>query len=415
MKPYGIADAVKKLVRTSGKTCVVCVTIPAGAISRMSDEVKYKVVAKSLEGEIRAGKYAGRLLPSEAQLVRRFGVGRKTVQRAILELQYNGLVARKHGKGTFLTQYAARATGLLGLLIPDASSAMIFQSFSREIARIGQDMGYTFLFGEAAPGDPETIARQTINFAREFAARHVEGVIFRPIVDEEHVKVNLSVAEIFWRKGIPLVLIDSDIVSPPERSKFDIVGIDNVMVGRRIADHLFNLGKRRVAFLMDASPLGLSANLRSRLFGLAGAVVATGGEWNDKHVFAVRADDIVGVRRMLRRTFRPDAIVCANDVVAIRLMQTLSAIGIRVPEDVAVVGCDDVDSARLTTPPLTTVHQPAGRIAEQAFRTLLARIRHADRAPRQILFDAPLVPRVSTLGNVNACPRKSKRKEAKTP
>ncbi len=381
----------------------------------MSEEVKYKAIVRSLEGEIRTGKYAGRLLPSEMQLVRRFGVGRKTVQRAILELQYRGLVARKHGKGTFLTRRGERTTGLLGLLIPDASSATIFQSFSREIARIGQEAGYTFLFGEAAAGNAESVTRQTQAFAREFAARHVEGVIFRPIVDEGYVKVNLEVASIFRRKGIPLVLIDSDLVSPPERSGFDIVGIDNIMVGRRIAEHLFELGRRHIAFLMDASPLGLSVNLRNRLFGLAGAVVTAGGEWNATHVFVTRADDVAGVRRMLRRKFRPDAIVCANDTVAIRLMSTLSSIGIRVPEDVAVVGCDDIEGARLSVPALTTVHQPVGHIAEQSFRTLQSLIRHVGRGvPREILFDAPLVTRASTLVGGSTKTR-TKRKEKTVP
>ena len=197
----------------------------------MADETKYKVVAKSLENDIRAGKYAGRSLPSEAQLVRQFGVGRKTVQRAILELQHLGLVVRRQGKGTFLSNLGKRTTGLLGLLIPDASSATIFQSFSREIARVGQNAGYTFLFGEAAVGDADSVALQTRKFARDFAARHVEGVIFRPLVDEGYEKVNLEIAGIFKKVGIPLVLIDSDIVSSPKRSEFDIVGINNIVAG----------------------------------------------------------------------------------------------------------------------------------------------------------------------------------------
>ena len=372
----------------------------------MADETKYKVVAKSLENDIRAGKYAGRSLPSEAQLVRQFGVGRKTVQRAILELQHLGLVVRRQGKGTFLSNLGKRTTGLLGLLIPDASSATIFQSFSREIARVGQNAGYTFLFGEAAVGDADSVALQTRKFARDFAARHVEGVIFRPLVDEGYEKVNLEIAGIFKKVGIPLVLIDSDIVSSPKRSEFDIVGINNIVAGQRIADHLFGLGRRRIAFLMDASPLGFSVNLRSRLFGLAGAVVSAGVEWNAKHVLTVRADDVAGIRRSICRRYRPDAIVCANDAVAIRLMQTLSFLGKRVPEDIAVVGCDGIDSSRLSVPSLTTIHQPVEQIAEQAFRALMSRIRNTTGGnPREILLDAPLVARSSTIGS-NSCARK---------
>ena len=119
----------------------------------MVDEIKYRRIAAQLESEIRGGKYATRALPSEMQLVRRFGVGRKTVQRAMLELQYRGIVTRMHGKGTFLTERGANLTGLLGLLIPNAASQSFFQSFAREVARVGQEKGYTFLYGVAGFDD----------------------------------------------------------------------------------------------------------------------------------------------------------------------------------------------------------------------------------------------------------------------
>ena len=380
----------------------------------MADETKYKVVAKSLENDIRAGKYAGRSLPSEAQLVRQFGVGRKTVQRAILELQYQGLVVRRQGKGTFLSNLGKRTTGLLGLLIPDASSATIFQSFSREIARIGQNAGYTFLFGEAAVGDAESVVSQTRGFAHEFASHHVEGVIFRPLVDESYEKVNLEIAGIFEQVGIPLVLIDSDLVSPPKRSAFDVVEINNIAAEQRIADHLLGLGRRRIAFLMDDSPMGISINLRSRLFGLASAVMAAGVEWNPKHVLTVRADDVLGVRRAIGRRYTPDAIVCASDIVAVRLMQTLSKLGRRVPDDIAVIGFDDMEEARFSNPALTTIHQPVDQIAEQAFRALMRRIRGDGLPPCEILVEAPLIVRKSTLGSGNPSRNMRKKKGSAT-
>lgn len=364
----------------------------------MQESVKYRIVVREMEEDIRSGKYAGRSLPSEAQLVKRFGVGRKTVQRAILELQHLGLVVRRKGKGTFLSKLGQRTTGLLGILIPDAPSATIFRSFSREIARIGQNAGYTFLFGEAAVGDAESVVSQTRRFAHEFVSHHVEGVIFRPLVDESYEKVNLEIAGIFEQVGIPLVLIDSDLVSPPKRSAFDVVGINNIVVEQRVVDHLLDLGRRRIAFLMDDSPMGISINLRSRLFGLASAVTAAGVEWNAKHVLTVRADDVAGVRRAIGRRYSPDAIVCGNDAVAICLMQTLSCIGKRVPEDIAVIGFDDMDEAKFSDPSLTTIHQPVEQIAEQAFRALMRRIRGDNLSPCEILMDASLVVRRSTLG-----------------
>ena len=104
----------------------------------MQGSAKYRIVLQGIEEDIRSGKYTGRALPSEAQLVRRFGVGRKTVQRAILELQHLGLVVRQQGKGTFLTRQGKSATGLLPAELkiciftrsPSALSVLLFQSLS---------------------------------------------------------------------------------------------------------------------------------------------------------------------------------------------------------------------------------------------------------------------------------------------
>ena len=294
----------------------------------MSALVKYKSVLIKLEEEIRSGKYAKSTLPSEAQLVKRFCVGRKTVQRAILELQHRGLVVRHQGRGTFLTKQGKKSTGLLGLLVPESSYSTMFHTLVRELARVGQSAGYTFLFGCASEGDAQAIIEQTYKFAKEFVEHRVEGVIFRPLVDERSIDVNLNVIKIIRDAGIPIVLIDSDVVASPLRSDFDIVGINNIVAGQRIARHLLEQGRKQIAFIMDASPLGLSINLRTRLFGLTGEIIAAGAKWDKQHLFITGADEVNKIKRILGRSFRPDAIVCANDEVAIRLMHTLQLIGI---------------------------------------------------------------------------------------
>jgi DNA-binding LacI/PurR family transcriptional regulator len=78
------------------------------------------------------------------------------------------------------------------------------------------------------------------------------------------------------------------------------------------------------------------------------------------------------------------------------LVESLKAIGKRIPEDVAVTGFDDDSFARSSVPPLTTIRQPAGLIAKTAFKTLLARIRYPQNDHREILLDAPLITRRST-------------------
>jgi hypothetical protein len=91
----------------------------------------------------------------------------------------------------------------------------------------------------------------------------------------------------------------------------------------------------------------------------------------------------------------PDAIVCANDQMAIGVVRTLTARGIRIPEEVAVVGFDDIFPASLTEPPLTTVHQPMRKIGERGCDRLIERITDPTLRPRIELLPAELVLRSS--------------------
>ena len=109
-----------------------------------------------------------------------------------------------------------------------------------------------------------------------------------------------------------------------------------------------------------------------------------------------RPDSRHGLRMLYRSEFRPDAIVCGNDETAVQLVETLRAIGKRVPEDVAVVGFDDAGIAASCRIPLTTVRQPSRQIATAVLRTLLARISRPGDSPREIRLSAPLVVRAST-------------------
>ena len=119
--------------------------------------------------------------------------------------------------------------------------------------------------------------------------------------------------------------------------------------------------------------------------------------FSDRHVDIIRAkaDDGLAIAAALDE-FRPDAIVCSNDVAAVALANTLGKLGVRIPNDVMLAGFDDVRLAGEMTPGLTTIHQPCFEIATTAFRTLLERMKNPELPPRQILLEAPLVIREST-------------------
>ena len=357
---------------------------------------RYKQAAETLVDGLRDGAYAkdGRLL-GEYELAKRLGVARETVRKAIAELVRRGLVERRRGAGTFLTERGRRKSGLIALMIPDVASAEIFKVLSDEIERLVRVNGYQVRPVGFRERKPEKLVLEARRLARQLVVERVEGVVFRPFLDERMAQTNREVVRIFQNAEVPVVLIDSDIAEPPDRSECDLVSVDNISAGRRVAEHLIGKGRRRIAFLMNGLSIRSNANWRNRLFGVTGEL-ALGGVENAVRILDCRPDDRKALARLYRSHFRPDAIVCGNDETAVVLMRTLQAIGRRIPADVAVVGFDDASCAASGTPPLTTVRQPAKLIAKTALRMLFSRISNPKIEIREAYLPAPLVVRQST-------------------
>src|SRR6266516_4243772 len=119
----------------------------------MKVESKHREVSRQLLSEIAAGKYgASGRLPGEEQLVKRFGVSRTTIGRALRDLQIEGLIERKAGSGTYVRQPNPNPVGArqLGLLIPDLAAIEIFTLICGELANVARAHDYTFLWGASA-------------------------------------------------------------------------------------------------------------------------------------------------------------------------------------------------------------------------------------------------------------------------
>jgi GntR family transcriptional regulator of arabinose operon len=112
------------------------------------------------------------------------------------------------------------------------------------------------------------------------------------------------------------------------------------------------------------------------------------------HVTRIDSGDEPAVRKAIDQ-FRPDGIVCANDITAANLMRTLGAIGIAVPDTIRLVGIDDVRYANLLPVPLTTIHQPCSQMGAIAMRVMLLRLSEPQIPPRDVLLNFSLVVRQS--------------------
>ena len=157
-----------------------------------------------------------------------------------------------------------------------------------------------------------------------------------------------------------------------------------------VAAHLRELGLERVALLHGANDI---ASARARRRGFLTEFDPLEPVWEAQSGFAHELPGAV-LRRLRAGGF--DAVACANDAVAVGVVRALRQLGARVPEDVSVVGFDDIPWAGLVDPPLTTVRQPLAAIGAAATRLLLERMADPERAARQVVLPVELVVRGST-------------------
>jgi DNA-binding LacI/PurR family transcriptional regulator len=361
---------------------------------------RYQEIAKQLRDELVSGRYGeeGRL-PSEAQLVGRFGVSRPTAARALRSLVEEGLIERRAGSGTFAkaggrSAGLATSSGLLALLIPDLGNTEIFQLISGEIASLARVHNYSLVWGgsEHPQLDTDLSLKHAEELCRQFIERRVTGVFFAPYeLVKEKEEANRKMATILREAGIPVILLDRDLTEFPTRSDFDVIGVDNIAGGYLLGEHLLKLGCKRLHFV--ARPRS-APTVEARIAGVQAALRLRRLDPDPGWVHIGNLDD-KGFVRSLTAGSTPDAFVCANDHTAAMLMRALHQNKIRVPDDVRVVGFDDVKFATLVSPPLTTIQQPCRELALTAFRAMLDRqadpslpARHITLPPRLVVRDS---------------------------
>jgi GntR family transcriptional regulator of arabinose operon len=353
---------------------------------------KYRQVYAALWREIQSGRLKkGERLPSEAELVRTFGASRITVGRAVRDLQREGFVERRAGSGTYVR--APQSTGALsfGLLIPDLGETEIFEPVCQGMMASPLAHRHALVWGSPT-GAGASNAERAWQLCRQYIDRRVSGVFFAPLeFGADREAVNHRIVEALDAARIPIVLLDRTVDAYPARGHHDLVGIDNRRAGYIITEHVVRLDSRRIAFvgLPDAA-----ATVDAREAGYREALYA--GDRPIERALVRRLDpsNAPDINNWMS-TARPDAIVCANDRTAGRLMQTLLRLGYAVPDEVRIVGIDDVEFASLLPVPLTTLRQPTGDIGDAALNAMLERVARKDLPPRDILLGCELIVRES--------------------
>jgi len=367
----------------------------------MNSSSKHRAISRQLATEIIVGKYrqTGRL-PSEMQLGKRFGVSRPTIGRALRDLQEQGLIDRRKGSGTYIRPEKERvhdahsAIPQLGMIVPSLRHTEIFESICGELASLARVNDYGFWWG--ASTSPMNETKMTVEEAETQCARFIErgvlGVFFVPFEHQtDREAANRRITERLRQAGIPVVLLDRDIGAFPNRSTFDLVGVDNFAGGYLLAEHLIKLGVRRMAYVMR--PLTAST-VDARIAGARIAMLAHGLEAPRPFVHSGDPTDLKFVRSFAQ-AHQLDAVLCTSDHIAAQLLQSLTRLGLRVPKDLRIVGFDDVRFASLLTIPLTTMEQPCRDIAITAFNALRERLKNPTLPPRTLMLTPRIVVRES--------------------
>lgn len=296
------------------------------------------------------------------------------IQHAIAELGYVRNDAARMLRGGH--------SQTIGLVVLDVRNP-----FFTDLARGAEDEavrhGMSVILGNSA----EDSAREA-GYLDLFEEQRVRGVLISPYgrIDER--------LQLLRRRGIPAVLVDR---ASSDR-RFSSVSVDDVAGGRLAAAHLLEGGRRRIAFV--GGPVGIR-QVADRVAGAreaVGSVADAALEVVPTSALTVLEGRRAG-RELLAAPRLPDGVVAANDLVALGVLEALVLEGsVRVPDDVALVGYDDIDFANAAMVPLSSVRQPTELIGRTAVGILLEEAAAAAPQPRQVVFQPELVVRASSGG-----------------
>lgn len=256
----------------------------------------------------------------------------------------------------------------IGVIVPDLRNPFFAEVVSGA-ERVASEAGYAVLLCE------------TREIPRD---RHIQALIERQVDGIMVDAIGAASLPEAMIAGVNLVLIDE----PPDR--WPGVASDAVGAGRLAAEHLLSLGHRSFAFIGPATNVHA---IRMRERGFVTALATRGIHLESsmlRRVAATAAGGQAGMRALLSQETRPTAVFCTNDLVAAGALKVCSLDGIAVPQEMSIVGCDDIELASLLVPELTTIAIPARELGARAARLLLQGLKGADlerglpRPPRTI-------------------------------
>ncbi|WP_433183455.1 LacI family DNA-binding transcriptional regulator [Actinoallomurus sp. CA-150999] len=325
------------------------------------------------------------------------GVGRGTVSRVIngspkVSSEAREAVLRAIDELGYVPNRAARTlvtrrTDTVALFVSESEERVFgepyFAGIIRGISTGLGDTGLQLLLVVAQSEDEHA------RFERYLTGQHVDGVLLISLHEGDPLPRHLE------ESGVPTVLGGAPTGVVPVAC----VDADNRGGSRTAVEHLIAVGRRRIGTITGPQDMGVGVD---RLEGYRDALSAAGLTGPVAYGDFSEESGERGMRELLAREPRLDAVFAASDPMAFGAMRVLKQLGRRIPDDVALVGFDDSSTARHSDPPLTSVHQPLEAMGREMARLLVARIRGEEIEQPVVILDTHLVARESSLGGAKS-------------
>lgn len=298
---------------------------------------------------------------------------RARVLAAIEELDYRPSLAGR--------QLQSGRSNMITLAVPRIDEPYL-GALAHQLIAAAAPRGYTVVMDETAG-----LLEREERAARGYPGHGIDGVIYSPLALNPRLLADLS-------RDTPMVLLGEPLAD----SSADYVAIDNQASAHDVVDHLVAAGRRRFAFLGGQPDLYPGVG-EQRARAVAARLAEHGLPSDDLVITSGhfrREEGALRVRENLDRLRRSDALVCASDLLALGALSALRADGIYVPDDLAVVGWDNIEDGAYSQPTLTSVAPDLTALAEKAMDAVIARI-EGDRSPsRTYVIPHTLVIRESS-------------------
>lgn len=339
---------------------------------------KYLLVEEKIRQAIKHGEITNKL-PGERTLAKEFGFSYMTIRKAVDNLVAEGILYKLAKKGTFVTdrKNPKKKTNIIGYFLDNSIVAgltspyysLIFNELEKQAYKYGYSLIYFSDIGESS----------SLNHMH-----NIDGVIVSCFPRIENIIHEIN-------QHVPVVVIDN---SSSDKTIPSII-IDNFNAVRDSVSYLCSLGHKRIAFMtgLEDSDVG-----KNRYAGYKSGLDNHGIKLNKELVFKGNysfESGVKGADYFLSLKKPPTAILCANDAMAIAAIKTASQFGLKVPQDISIVGFDDITVASQITPSLTTVAAPIKEITELAVKMLTSLMQGEDLENKHIALPGKLVIRAS--------------------